>query len=600
MERRSPPKSRRLSDNALVVLRARYLRRDEERRLIETPEELFRRVATAVASAEGRWGGADRVARARGEFEELLASLEFLPNSPTLMNAGTRLGQLSACFVLPVEDTMEGIFETVKHTALVQRTGGGTGFSFSKLRRRGDLVASTGGEASGPVSFMRIFDAVTENIRQGGKRRGANMGVLHVEHPDVREFIRAKLEEPALRNFNISVAATDAFMQAVRDGRAHVLYDPRTGRPAGELDARELFEEIVECAWTTGDPGLLFVDAINRDNPTPHLGVMEATNPCGELPLLPNESCNLGSINLARMLRSGPDGGATVDWEAIRRTTRKAIRFLDDVVEVSQAPTPEIARMTRNNRKLGLGVMGFAEMLVRLGSSYDSDAAVRLASDLMRQIAAEALSTSRELAEERGVFPSWRGSRHEERGLRLRNATCTAIAPTGTISIIADTTASIEPMFALAYRRTHVLKGETLPEVSPVLREVLSRRGLDVRRIMEEVSVRGRLGEVPGIPEDLVRLFVTALEIPMERHLQMQAAFQEHVDNSVSKTVNLPHEATVAEVQGAYWRAWELGLKGITIFRYGSKSAQVLELGVGEEPWEIDHGTKCDPNECRV
>jgi ribonucleoside-diphosphate reductase alpha chain len=566
---------------------------------VETPEELFARVARAIAEAELLLGTAEKARRWEEIFYELLLSRDFLPNSPTLMNAGTPLGQLSACFVLPVGDTMEEIFEAVKQMALVQRTGGGTGFSFSRLRPKGDVVASTGGEASGPVSFMKIFDSATEHIKQGGKRRGANMGVLRVDHPDILEFITAKRDERTLQNFNISVAVTDAFMEAVRRDQEYELINPRTGRVVRRMSARFVFEEIVRAAWQTGDPGLLFLDAINRANPTPHLGAIEATNPCGEVPLLPYESCNLGSINLAHMLRER-EGRADVDWEKLRATVRKAVRFLDDVIEVNRYPIPEIERMTRGNRKIGLGVMGFAELLIRLGLSYDSDEAVALAEQVMQAIAEEALVASAELAAERGVFPNWKGSVHEARNHHVRHATLTAIAPTGTISIIADTSASIEPLFALAYRRTHVLGGQTLYEVNPLLLEYLDRYGLRAEDVLEAVLARGRLRDVAQVPEEVKRLFVTALEIPPDRHLRIQAAFQRAVDNSVSKTINLPEEATVEEVARAYWHAWELGLKGITIYRYGSKSAQVLELGVDEEAHHYDHASRCDPEECRV
>ncbi len=589
----------RLSPNARRVLEARYLRRDAQRRLIETPEEMFARVARAIAEAELLLGTAEKARQWEEIFYELLISRDFLPNSPTLMNAGTPLGQLSACFVLPVGDTMEEIFEAVKQMALVQRTGGGTGFSFSRLRPKGDVVVSTGGEASGPVSFMKIFDSATEHIKQGGKRRGANMGVLRVDHPDILEFVTAKRDERALQNFNISVAVTDAFMEAARQDQEYELINPRNGRVVGRMKARRILEEIVRAAWETGDPGLLFLDAINRANPTPHLGPLEATNPCGEIPLLPYESCNLGSINLRNMVRER-QGRAEVDWEKLRETVRKAVRFLDDVIEVNRYPIPEIERMTRGNRKIGLGVMGFADLLIRLDLSYDSEEAIALAEQLMRTIAEEARATSERLAEERGVFPNWKGSVHEARQQRLRNATLTAIAPTGTLSIIAETSASIEPLFALAYRRTHVLGGETLYEVNPLFLEYLDRHSLRAEEITEAVLARGRLRDVPGVPDAMKRVFVTALEIPPERHLQIQAAFQRAVDNAVSKTINMPEEATVEDVARAYWRAWELGLKGVTIYRYGSKSAQVLELGVDEEAHHYDHASRCDPEECRV
>ncbi len=582
---------RELSANALRVLEARYLLRDAERRLIETPGELFERVARAVARAEEKdcsyW---------TGRYHALLAGGEFLPNSPTLMNAGTALGQLSACFVLPIEDSMESIFEALKQMALVQRTGGGTGFSFSRLRPRGDLVASTSGEASGPVSFMKIFDCATEHIKQGGKRRGANMGVLEVEHPDILEFIGAKLEASALANFNLSVSVTDAFMQAAATSARYELIHPRTGKPAGRLRADEVFGAIARAAWQTGDPGLLFRDAINRANPTPQLGAIEATNPCGEVPLLPYESCNLGSINVARLVQYGLRGQAAFDWPRLETIAGEAVRFLDDVIEVNRYPLEAIERMTRSTRKIGLGVMGFAEALIRLGIPYDSDEAARFAERLMRAVSEAAARASAVLAQSRGAFPAWKGSAAEV----MRNATRTAIAPTGTIGIIAGTSASIEPLFALAYRRSGVLGGETLEEVNPLLLEYLERHRLDKRRVLAAVMERGRLADVPGVPDELKRLFVTALDIPAERHLAIQAAFQRHVDNSVSKTINLPHDAAPADVARAYRRAWQLGLKGITIYRYGAKPAQVLELGVEDEPHHYDHASRCDPEECRL
>lgn len=588
-----------LSENARRVLEARYLIRDVERRIVETPEELFARVARAIAQAELVLGNVQQVSYWQEQFHRVLASLDFLPNSPTLMNAGTPLGQLSACFVLPVEDTMEGIFEAIKQMALVQRTGGGTGFSFSKLRPKGDVVVSTGGEASGPLSFMKIFDAATEHIKQGGKRRGANMGVLRVDHPDILEFISAKLDDQSLRNFNLSVAVSDAFMEAARQDRHYDLIHPGTGRPAGQLRAKEVFDAVVKAAWQTGDPGLLFLDTINRSNPVPHLGLIEATNPCGEIPLLSYESCNLGSINLAHVVGKR-DGHAVIDWERLRATVRVAVRFLDDVIEVNRYPIPEIERMTRGTNKIGLGVMGFAEMLIRLGLSYDSAEAIQLADQVMQAIAEEALGASQVQAEERGVFPAWKGSTYETQSLKVRNALRTAIAPTGTLSLIAGTTASIEPLFALAYRRTHVLEGQELYEITPLFVEYLERHRLDAQSFVDQVLEKGRLTDVEGVPDELRRIFVTALEISPEQHLQVQAAFQRHVDNAVSKTINLPREATPQDVGRAYWRAWELGLKGITIYRYGSKSAQVLELGAHEAALQYDHASPCDPEECKV
>jgi ribonucleoside-diphosphate reductase alpha chain len=589
-----PTPALELSANALRVLEARYLLTDASRRLIETPAGLFERVARAVAQGEG-----ENASYWAERFHALLAGGEFLPNSPTLMNAGTALGQLAACFVLPVEDTMESIFEALKQMALVQRTGGGTGFSFSALRPRGDLVASTGGTSSGPVSFMKIFDCATEHIKQGGKRRGANMGVLAVEHPDILEFVRAKGEAGVLANFNLSVSVTDGFMRAAAAGESYSLVHPRTGQPCARLPAGEVFRAISEAAWQTGDPGLLFRDAINRANPTPQLGRMEATNPCGEVPLLANESCNLGSINVARLVLESR-GTALFDWHRLDTLVRDALRFLDDVIEVNRYPLAAVERATRATRKLGLGVMGFAEALIRLGISYDSGEAERFAERLMWTIAASARRASAALAAQRGSFPSWNGSLYEAEGLAMRNATRTAIAPTGTIGIIAGTSASIEPLFALAYRRSGVLGGETFEEVNPLLVTALERAGLDTQRVLAAVHSRGRLADVEGVPERLKRVFVTALEIPAERHLAMQAAFQRHVDNSVSKTINLPPGTAPDDVARAYRRAWELGLKGITVYRYGAKPAQVLELGLQEEPHYYDHASRCDPEECRL
>jgi ribonucleoside-diphosphate reductase alpha chain len=582
-----------LTHNARRVLEARYLLRDGAGRR-ETPEQLFARVATAVAHAESAYGGTEAERHWQREFQDALIALDFLPNSPTLMNAGTPMGQLSACFVIPVDDTMEGIFEALKQMALVQRTGGGTGFSFSRLRPAGDVVSATQGEASGPVSFMRIFDSATENIRQGGKRRGANMGVLRVDHPDVMRFIEAKLDGDSLQNFNLSVAATDAFMERARAGASYGLIDPRSGEERSRANAAEVFEAIAQAAWRTGDPGLLFIDAINRANPTPHKGVIESTNPCGEVPLLPWEACNLGSLNLSHVVIDG-----RIDHAKLERMVRLATRFLDDVIDVNRYPGAEFQRPALGNRKIGLGVMGFAEMLIELGVSYDSDEAVRVAQDVMARIRGVADETSAELAEERGVYPWWPGSVHEAEGMRFRNATRTSIAPTGTIGIIAGTTASIEPMFALAYRR-HALDGQTLVEVNPLFARHLADAGLDVAAVTQAVADRGGLSGLEGIPDPTRERFVTALDIPWQRHLEVQAAFQRHVDNSVSKTINMPHDATPADIRSAYELAWEKGLKGITVYRYGSKETQVLELGLDQQAIDLEHSARCDPEECRM
>jgi ribonucleoside-diphosphate reductase alpha chain len=542
-----------LSPNALRVLEARYLRRDAAGRVIETPEELLRRVARAVAAAEAAFGPADAVARWEAGFHELLVSLDFLPNSPALMNAGTPLSQLAACFVLPVEDTLESIFDALRAMALVQRTGGGTGFAFSRLRPRGDQLASTGGQTSGPVSFMRIFDAATEHIKQGGRRRGANMAVLRVDHPDVVEFIEAKRDGTSFRNFNLSLGVTDRFMHAVDADELFALIHPATGRAVASVAARALFARVVEAAWETGDPGLLFLDTMNRHNPVPALGPLETTNPCGEVPLLPYESCVLGSINLARMVR-GTD----------------------------------------------VGVMGFAEALLLLGVSYDSEEAEAWAERLIACIAEEARRASEELAAARGVFPAWDQSVHARAGRRLRNATLLSIAPTGTLSLIAGTTGGIEPLFALAYRRAHSLGGAPLAEVNPIFLRHVRRLWPGRDGLLAEVLARGRLRDIPGIPEDVARRFVTATEVPVQRHLAIQQVFQRYVDNAVSKTINLPDEATPADVAEAYQAAWRLGLKGVTVFRCGTKGSQVLSLGLGEDAAARELYAKCDPGACRL
>ncbi|OGL15546.1 MAG: ribonucleoside-diphosphate reductase, adenosylcobalamin-dependent [Candidatus Rokubacteria bacterium RIFCSPLOWO2_12_FULL_71_22] len=588
-----------LSPNALRVLEARYLRRDAARRVVETPAELFRRVARAVAQAELPLGPAWQADEWQEVFHGLLASLDFLPNSPTLMNAGTPLGQLAACFVLPVEDTLESIFAALGRMALLQRAGGGTGFSFSRLRPRGDVLASTGGEASGPVSFMRIFDCATQNVKQGGRRRGANMGVLRVDHPDILEFVEAKRAGEELPNFNLSVGVTDRFMEAAAGGERYPLVHPGDGRAVGELAAREVFDRIVDAAWRGGDPGLLYLDTIERANPTPALGAIEATNPCGEVPLLPWESCVLGSINLAHLVRAGglePD----MDWERLRHAVHVGVRFLDDVIEVNRDPLPEIGALTRGNRKIGLGVMGFAECLILLGVPYDAPEAVAWADRLMAFIAAEARAASRDLARGRGPFPNWARSVYAATGEQVRNATRLSIAPTGTLSIIAGTSGGIEPLFALAYRRAHTLGGAPLTEINPIFLRWAEAHRLDASGLVEQALAAGSLRGVSGVPERARHLFVTAGEVPVRQHLLIQQAFQRHVDNAVSKTINLPHDATRADVAQAYRDGWTLGLKGLTIYRSGSRPAQVLTLGVDEDPAAREFFTRCDPGACRV
>jgi ribonucleoside-diphosphate reductase alpha chain len=588
-----------LSANAVRVLNARYLRRDAARRVVETPDELFHRVARAVSHAELLLGRAADADRWQETFVSLLTSLDFLPNSPTLMNAGTPVGQLAACFVLPLEDTIDSIFGTLRAMALLQRAGGGTGFSFSRLRPRGDVVASTGGESSGPVSFMHVFDCATQHIKLGGRRRGANMGVLRVDHPDIVEFIEAKLGGERLPNFNLSVAVTDRFMEAVDAGESYDLVHPGTRRPVGRRRAREVFDRVVDAAWRTGDPGLLYLDAINRANPTPALGEIESTNPCGEVPLLPWESCVLGSINLAHMVRTGA-GAAAIDWDRLRHAVHVGVRFLDDVIEVSRDPLPQVSEMTRGNRKIGLGVMGFAELLILLDVAYASREALAWADRLMGFIAGEARLASRQLAEERGVFPNWTRSVHALTGERRRNATLLSVAPTGTIAIIAGTSGGIEPLFGLAYRRHHALGGEPLVEVNPLFLRHAREHGLDSPGVVEQILAAGRLGAVSGVPERVRHLFTTATEVPVRQHLAVQQAFQRHVDNAVSKTVNLPADADPDQVALAYLEGWRLGLKGVTIYRGDAEPGQVISLGLGDDWSAREFFAKCDPGACRL
>jgi ribonucleoside-diphosphate reductase alpha chain len=571
-----------LTPNARRVLEARYLARTEDGTVVEDWEGLVRRVARCVAAVEKEWGGdAERWEEA---FFASIARGEFLPNSPTLMNAGTELGQLAACFVLPVEDRLESVFEAVKQMAMIHQSGGGTGFSFSALRPAGDVVQGTLGVASGPVAFMGVFDAATAVVKQGGRRRGANMGVLRVDHPDVVEFIRAKAERGQLSNFNVSLSTPDSFWRAVEAGSDFPLVNPRDGRTVRRLDARWLLDEIARFAWGTGDPGVLFIDAVNRANPTPRLGPLEATNPCGELPLLPNEACNLGSLRLDAFVRDG-----RIDWECLDRAVDLGVRFLDDVIEASRYPFPAITATVHGNRKIGLGVMGFADLLVELGLPYDAPEATALAERLMARIRARAEAASARLAEERGAFPNWEGSRAAERGLRLRNATVTSIAPTGTISILAGCAGGIEPFFALAFVR-HVLDGARLPETNPRFEAALRQAGAWSEELVERVRALGSARQVPGVPEAVARLFPSAYDVAPERHLDVQQAFQRHVDNAVSKTVNLPASATPDDVRAIYLSAWRRGLKGVTVFREGSKGAEaVLVRGAHGELEVPDH-----------
>ena len=566
-----------LTENAIKVLEKRYLARDDAGKVCETPEDMFRRVAVTVASADKSYVSPDELNKVEQDFYDMMVNLEFLPNSPTLMNAGRPLGQLSACFVLPIEDSMEGIFDSVKNAALIHKSGGGTGFSFSRLRPKGSSVNSTGGVASGPVSFMKVFNAATEAVKQGGTRRGANMGILRVDHPDILEFISCKQDNADITNFNISVALTESFMQAVEKGLDYDLIDPKTKAVKGSLNAREVFDIMVKMAWKNGEPGIVFLDRINRDNVTPDLGEIESTNPCGEQPLLPYEACNLGSINLSRMVKEGPQG-FEIDYDKLRETVRKAVHFLDNVIDVNQYPLPEIDAMTRGTRKIGLGVMGWADLLLILGIPYNSETAETLAEKVMGFINEEAWKKSEEIAAVKGVFPYYDKSIFKENGRKVRNATTTTIAPTGTLSMIAGCSSGIEPLFAITYIK-YVMDGTEFVEVNPQFKAVCEERNLYSDALMRIIAEKGSLHGMEEIPEDLRELFVTSHDISPESHVRMQAAFQHHTDNAVSKTVNLRNEATVEDVAEVFMQAYRTGCKGVTIYRDGSRDLQVLNIG---------------------
>lgn len=567
--------STKLTPNALRIAQARYLRRDEQGDLIETPEQMFKRVAKTLSSIEKKYNKNFDVKKLEADFFEAMSNLEFLPGGRTLSNAGTEVNQLANCFVLPVEDSMESIFQTVLETALIQKVGGGTGFSFSKLRPKGDIVIKSKGIASGPISFITVFDAATEVIRQGGNRRGANMGVLRVDHPDIVEFITAKEQLDVLNNFNLSVAVTDEFMKAVKENKPYALRNPRDFQPIKEIDARKIFDLMVTMAWKNGEPGCLFIDTINKANPTPHVGPIEATNPCGEVPLLPYEACNLASINLSRFVSN-----KKVNYERLEEVVKLATRFLDNVIDVCKYPIPKIDKMVKANRKIGLGVMGFADMLLQLEVKYDSDKGIKVADEVMGFIQKTARKMSEQLAEEKGVFPNYEGSIFDGK-MKVRNATVTSIAPTGTLSMLAETSGGIEPQFAICYVK-RVLENNELLYVNKYLEQALKAKGVYSEELMREIAKKGGLHGIEKIPQEIRDVFVISHEIAPEWHVKMQAIFQKHVDNSISKTINFPNYSSMEEIEKGFLLAYESGCKGVTVYRDGSRQFQVMNVGSGK------------------
>ncbi len=570
-----------LSLNAIRILESRYLLKDENGKLIENPIQLFERVAKTIVSAEEKYVGKKNVNEYYKKYFDIMNNLDFVPNSPTLMHAGTKLNILSACFVLPIEDSLDGIFKTMHNAAKIHQAGSGTGFSFSRIRPKGSFVSSINGYASGPISFIKLYNMETKIVNMGGKQRGANMAVLRVDHPDILEFITCKQTEGDIAHFNISVALTDKFMQALEVNGSYDLIDPKTKQIVSKMSAKSVFDLIVNMAWTNGEPGIIFIDEINRYNFVPNMGELESTNPCGEQPLLPYESCNLGSINLANMVKDGK-----IEWDKLRETVAIATRFLDNVIDVNRYPIPEIEKVTKTSRKIGLGIMGWADMLLQLKIPYNSDDAVYLAEKVMKFINDVGVETSVSLGKEKGSFPAFKDSKWEQDGYEsMRNATVTTIAPTGTISMIADASSGIEPLFSIAYTKI-ALDEKEFVYVNKYFESEAKRRGFYSEELMYKIAREGGIQHLDEVPEDVKKLFVTTHDIGTEWHVKMQSAFQKHTHNAVSKTINMPHDSTIEDVRNAYLSAYRLGCKGLTVYREGSREIEVLKRGVKEKPKE--------------